>query len=451
LNSGNGSSPSGYINAINSLYYINNIRYKLTPKVNTTLANQELKITDADTFTSKLPYTYVLRDAATLSSTVVPYTGAGVLKMSVLQWEKSSYIAEAESSSDAKYDNTGLPESTITDVIGNESNSNKPETPGSSVVKPGTGTDDDDSYYDDDDDDYSSDDSSSGSSSSTKPVSDILTADEIPGASVVQIEGVDFAQMGSVSAGTSQIIAAVGSDGKVPEDADIAENAGEVATAVSAGIADSSASYITLFASEDASIPADTINALKKSGKTLSIGVVDGSGNVDAIVTLDPSKLTTATDDFSLKIRVNVNSASVTRAAENYGIPAEAYDVIDFSYSGTLPGVFKVAVNVSDKFADGTQLALYYNNTAEGRLENQYQVTTVTGGYAEFAIDHCSQYVLVNTGAVSSGTITTNTLTSPKTADAAHIVLWLMLMGFAVAAGVGVRAAKADAQKRKIK
>jgi hypothetical protein len=123
-----------------------------------------------------------------------------------------------------------------------------------------------------------------------------------------------------------------------------------------------------------------------------------------------------------------------------------SYTVIDFDFSGDLPGVFKVAVDVSDKFVDGTQLALYYNNEQAGRLENQYQVTTVNSGFAEFAINHCSEYVLMDVSAARN-MITTNTLTAPKTGDTNHLVLWVTMMGIVAAVYFGFEACVADKKK----
>ena len=94
LNSGNGSSPSGYINAINSLYYMNGKETELAPKCNTTGDTRTL-ITDADAFIASLPYSdYVLYDAEDLSGIVPFYAGAGKLDLTTLQWEKVSYNAE---------------------------------------------------------------------------------------------------------------------------------------------------------------------------------------------------------------------------------------------------------------------------------------------------------------------------------------------------------------------
>lgn len=91
LNSGNGSSPAGYINAINSAYYMYGVATELVPKSNST-ADTRVLVTDADAFISSLPYSgYRLYDAEYLDQIVVPYAGAGKLDLTVLQWEKTSY------------------------------------------------------------------------------------------------------------------------------------------------------------------------------------------------------------------------------------------------------------------------------------------------------------------------------------------------------------------------
>lgn len=96
LNSGNGSSPAGYINAINSAYYMNGVATKLEPKSNTT-ADTRVLITDADAFKSALPYdsdSYYLYEAEDLSQILMSRVGAGKLVLTNLQWEKASYNAE---------------------------------------------------------------------------------------------------------------------------------------------------------------------------------------------------------------------------------------------------------------------------------------------------------------------------------------------------------------------
>lgn len=91
LNSGNGSSPAGYINAINSLYYMNGVRTKLEPKSNSTTDSSVL-ITDSEAFISSLPYAeYTLYNPSELSTILSSGAGAGKLSLTTLQWEKTYY------------------------------------------------------------------------------------------------------------------------------------------------------------------------------------------------------------------------------------------------------------------------------------------------------------------------------------------------------------------------
>lgn len=113
LNSGNGSSPAGYINAVNSLYYVSGTRYALTPKVNTTKPGETVFLLNANAFVQSLPYAdYVLYDAAQLKTLVVPFAGAGKLKLNTLQWEKGAYMDETWSKPEdnSNYVNDGLPD-----------------------------------------------------------------------------------------------------------------------------------------------------------------------------------------------------------------------------------------------------------------------------------------------------------------------------------------------------
>lgn len=91
LNSGNGSDPAGYINAINSTYFLNGALTKLEPKSNSTTDNSVL-VTDTNSFKEALPYSgYILFNSARLNEYVAPLAGAGKLSMSVREWEKTTY------------------------------------------------------------------------------------------------------------------------------------------------------------------------------------------------------------------------------------------------------------------------------------------------------------------------------------------------------------------------
>lgn len=444
LNSGNGSDPSGYIDAINSLYYINGVRYKLEPKVNTDKAGEVVKKTDVSSFKSALGYSYNLRDAAKLSSSVVPYSGAGKVSFTTLQWEKSTYndtyVSEGSTGS---YNNNGLPDSPYTgDNMGGNNGNN------GNGGNSGSGSDDTDS--DSSDDDYdSSDDSSDTDSSNTSLTEeyDVLKPEEIPGATVTQIDGTNFAEIGEISAGAEKVIAAINAEGKITTDAPVMESTADVTSTVVNKLYNDASNIVTTFAKENTSITKEVFDKLKETGKTLSIGVVDKDGKVNSIVTIDGSQLTGKSVNFNLKITVDAKDNKVERVADRAGIKDSSYTIVDFEYSGNLPGTLKAAVNVSKKFADGTRVALYYYNSKKGVLENQYQVTTVSNGFAEFAIDHCSEYVLVDVSA-AEGTITTSTLGSPKTADSNAIIFWLMLMCVAVLAFFGIQASKTNDKKK---
>ena len=91
LMSGNSSSPRGYINAVNSVYYINGAKTELKPESNET-GQTEALVTDVDQFKANLTYTgYKTYDAESLKSTVMPNAGAGKLTLTAGQWVKTQY------------------------------------------------------------------------------------------------------------------------------------------------------------------------------------------------------------------------------------------------------------------------------------------------------------------------------------------------------------------------
>ena len=93
LISGNGSSPGGYMNAINSVYYLNGELADLVIK-DLTVGPDAVsdKILDADKFISELPYSnYKLYAVSQLDTKVLPNVGAGVIDMNSIQWQKTTY------------------------------------------------------------------------------------------------------------------------------------------------------------------------------------------------------------------------------------------------------------------------------------------------------------------------------------------------------------------------
>jgi pectate lyase/pectin methylesterase-like acyl-CoA thioesterase len=485
LNSGNGSSPSGYINAINSYYSVFGTRYKLEPKVNNTetASDRTLKVTNAASFKSALGYSYVLRDASTIGSTLLSQGGAGAVKMTVLQWEKTKYNDTVPASYTGTVSDSGLPEYVYDTSVG-EGFTSGAGSDFSGVVVGGTGNNgnvgsgnesgsvgDDSADNSGSDDDYSDDSSESGSNGSsglgsdstgttgateavtdtsadsaddTTPIGDVLTVGDIAGASTILVDDVEFVRMGTLDESTMAVMAAVDSDGNVPEGETVSQTSDELENVIKEQAENSDDFYV--FASDEAVLTADAINYIIEEKLNVSIAITDSNNKVKAILALDGSVLETASANFSLNVTVDPRNSKASSATSGSGIATRSYTVVDFDYSGTLPGVFKVSVNVSGKYADGTQLALYYYNEQEGRLENQYQITDVYGGFAEFAISHCSEYVLVDVSAAQS-VITTNTLSSPKTGDGNHLLLWVTMMGIVAAAYFGYRAYAKDKKK----
>ena len=292
--------------------------------------------------------------------------------------------------------------------------------------------------YDDDDDDTDS--TPSGSTSSDNSTNtedyDVLKPEDIPGSTVTQIDGTNFAELGEVSYVAEKIIEAVDANGKVASDVEVIKDTTAVANKIIDKINADNSSEVIVFASEGTSVSKQVFDKLKETGKTLSIGVVDGQGKVNAIITIDGNKIKGTSVNFNLKVTVDAKNSTINSVATKAGINNDKFTIVDFKYSGTLPGTIKAAVNVANKYADGTKLALYYYNASKGVLENQYQLTTVSDGYAEFAIDHCSQYVLVDVSA-AQGTITTGTLGSPKTLDTNALMMWIIVMLATVLALIG--------------
>ncbi len=92
LISGNGDSPAGYINALNTIYKLDNKDAELKVALNTTKEGEVALVQDGEEFKESLPYSdYTLYPASSLATQVKPYTGAGKLTLTTLQWEKTTY------------------------------------------------------------------------------------------------------------------------------------------------------------------------------------------------------------------------------------------------------------------------------------------------------------------------------------------------------------------------
>ena len=92
---------------------------------------------------------------------------------------------------------------------------------------------------------------------------------------------------------------------------------------------------------------------------------------------------------------------------------------LSFNHHGTLPSNAKIKVNVSSKFKDGDKLYLYYYNETTGNAEFVENNIEVIDGYAEFEINHCSEYFL-------TGAIVNDATNNPKNLN--HIIIGLVVV-----------------------
>ncbi len=73
----------------------------------------------------------------------------------------------------------------------------------------------------------------------------------------------------------------------------------------------------------------------------------------------------------------------------------EAPLVLHFKHNGNLPTGTSVKVNVGETYKNNEILTLYYYNETAKKLEEAVTNIKVKDGFAEFTLEHCSDYVLV--------------------------------------------------------
>lgn len=106
LVSGNGSSTAGYINAVNTMYLLDDKETELEVIMNSSAEGEVALIQDETEFKEGLPYSdYKLYSASGLETVVQPYTGAGKLTLTTLQWEKTAYNDKDAEHTEHTWDN----------------------------------------------------------------------------------------------------------------------------------------------------------------------------------------------------------------------------------------------------------------------------------------------------------------------------------------------------------
>ena len=213
----------------------------------------------------------------------------------------------------------------------------------------------------------------------------------------------------------------------IPTDPIVSDNPG-----TGSGSGTTAPSVITVPAGQV--VDSAVFDVIKANGSTVQFNVTDPNGNVVATWTFDGNTINSSTP-VTLGVVVNATSTNAQKLIDKANVANKSL-AIHFDYSGELPGPAKVKVDVQNKFANGTQVKLYYYNETSGKLEYQNQIITVTDGSAEFTITHCSDYVLSD---VSLGD-TLDNAKLPQTGD--HTNIWLYIIigagAFCMAGGLFV-------------
>jgi len=91
---------------------------------------------------------------------------------------------------------------------------------------------------------------------------------------------------------------------------------------------------------------------------------------------------------------------------ENIGKLTNYADLVylDFQHSGELPNGTKVRIYVGDKYNNNEKVNVYYYNEDKNKMDTVELDVEVLEGYAEFEIEHCSEYVITKSVLESKST-----------------------------------------------
>lgn len=210
------------------------------------------------------------------------------------------------------------------------------------------------------------------------------------------------------------------------------------------------------------SVSNEVLSALKDSGGSLQVGVVDDAGRLQYQWTLRGEALTQPAGPVDLSMQ---RLSQTGNPVWDEQLPDAAHLILAFAHTGQLPGVLEVQVDVTDfGFQADDTVTVYYLNPETQQLEaEQTPVTLVAQDgrmYARWTLQHCSSYLLtaqalptpttspsptvspapsgVPSPTVSptpSGTPSpsSSAASGPKTGDAAPVA-WLLLGALAVLA-----------------
>ena len=338
LNSGNGSSTAGYINAINSLYFMDGVETLLEPKNNGT-ADDIVLVTDAESFISGLPYAdYVLYDAEDLNGIVKYYAGAGKLNLTNLQWEKTSYNAEWKDPVIVEEEDpapTNAPEET-----GTPAPTTEPET--TATPAPGAG----------------------GQESTPAPTTE-------PEATPAPTQAPSSGNSNGNNNNDNRIVIDANMDWREVD-------------AIISSLAEGEDAVIEIVLGQHHNLPSSLVLAIQ--GRNITLSLVQDNGVIWEINGLDVERAI----DLSLRVVLDSGVFAEDRLSAFDGYRLRQITLMhngDFGFKAKL----KFPAESSD---NGKYANLFYYNANKNRFEYQGSCK-IANGYSEFTFTHASDYVLV--------------------------------------------------------
>ena len=135
-----------------------------------------------------------------------------------------------------------------------------------------------------------------------------------------------------------------------------------------------------------------------KSGKSIEVTIDNGVKWI-----FNSESMTNTLIDTNLNVKIDENPDG------NYEELKDGnYEVIEFEHQGDLPGDVIIELSVSDKFANGDLLDLYYINPENGVLELYKKDLKIVDGKVSFTINHCSSYILSKSEVELTNEVVTN-------------------------------------------
>lgn len=142
--------------------------------------------------------------------------------------------------------------------------------------------------------------------------------------------------------------------------------------------------------SDNLVISNDIIKEIINSKKIITFAVKNDTLTKYSII-LNGASFTEYTGNIDYKVTFDTDNSTLKEL-----IGSNKNIILNFSHSGELPNGTVFNIYVGDTFANGSSLYLYYYNSSN-ELELNSKDLTVTEGYVNIPLDHCSTYVLLNT------------------------------------------------------